>query len=223
MYGYDNWGYGYGYGYGWGPNNAPRGTDDNCAVCAGGRVGCGWTTYHNNELLGSFCRTVKFTKLERRCICGEEIDVLVPDRPFFDRLRFDCTKCRDFWAEICVCLPFGDTRDVFIADGPKCEKLLPLESAKNGFIISCDQIQPFTSGHGKLKMVACFQKHNNHISIANYFRKHAKCDCREEFFGRDEKGCGCGCGEFEDVDGYVDGRDGYIDGNVDGMADGYQA
>lgn len=206
MYGYDN----YGYGYGWTRGNVVKGTDDNCASCAGGKLGCSpWTTYHNNELLGSCSRTVKFTKLERRCICGEEIDVLVPDMEFFDRLRFDCSRCREFWAEICVCLPFGDTRNVFLSDGPKCERLLPLESAKNGFIIAMDQIQPFTSGHGKLKLVACFDKHNNHVTIANYFRKHAKCDCREDCC---EKTNDCCCGDFDGIDG----RDGYSDGFVNG-------
>lgn len=106
-YGYDGYGYGdgyngFGYGYGWNYGNGIRGTDDNCGACEGGRLGNCWTTYHNNELYGSCSRTVKFIKLERRCICGEDIDVLVPDMPFFDRFRNDCQKCRNFVAEICA-------------------------------------------------------------------------------------------------------------------------
>lgn len=101
MYGYDNWGYGYGYGWN-GRGNAIVGTDDNCGACAGGRIGCGWTTYHNNELYGSKSRTVKFMKAVKRCMGDEEILVLIPDMEFFNRFRNDCRKCTNFIAEICA-------------------------------------------------------------------------------------------------------------------------
>lgn len=101
-YDYDSWGVYNGFGYGANYGNGVRGTDDNCAACAGGKIGCGWTTYHNNELYGSCSRTVKFIRIEKRCICGEDVDVLIPDMEFFDRFRYDCRKCANFFAEICA-------------------------------------------------------------------------------------------------------------------------
>lgn len=126
---------------------------------------------------------------------------------FFDRFRNDCQKCRNFVAEICACIPFGDTRKVFIADGPGCKRLLPLESSRNGFLLQADQIQPFSNGHCKLIMTTCYDCKNDHVTISNYYRAHAKCDCRS---GR----CGCECEKFEGME--REGFEGREDG-VDGM------
>ena len=95
---------------------------------------------HNNNLLGACIRPVMFTKLIRKCIDGEEVDILVADREFFDRLRYDCTRCRSFYAVIATCIEFGDVRPIFLADrkGCECGRLLPLTSARNGFIIHAD-------------------------------------------------------------------------------------
>lgn len=212
--------YNYGYnGWGWnnGWSNPVRGTDDQCSQCTDGRIGCGFSTYHNNVLLGGCKRPVLFTKLIRKCIDGKEIDVLVSDREFFDRLRFDCTQCREFYASICTCIEFGDTRPVFLADKAHCEdgcgRLIPLETSRNGYMIHADQIQPFADSMRVLKLTACFDPCNDHVTISNYYKKHAKCDCR-----CNDVRCGCDCDNF---DGRVDGfRDGMVDGYADGMVDG---
>lgn len=206
---YDGWGWGYGYD-GWNRNAIVRGEVDFCGACEDGKIGCANSTYHNNTLLGSRCRPVLFTKLEKRCINGKEIDILVSDREFFNRLRFDGTLCREFFASICTCIEFGDTRPVFISDN-KCERLLPLETSRNGYLIHADQIQPFSDSLRLVKMTACFDPCNNHVTISNYFRKHVKCDpfCHEE---KEDCGCGCGCGSFEGYNGQDDynGYDGAI-------------
>jgi len=197
-----NWGYGYGYGgYGYGglpfmghdPNDVDRAGTAGCSTCIGGRVGCGTATYHNNRLYGSRSRPVQFTHISTMCLeNGEVVDVLHADREFFNRLRYDCTECREFWAAIDCCIEFGDVRDVFLSDG-KCG-LIPLKTKNNGYMIHADQIQPFAGTRRLVRMTACFDKHNDHVTISTYYRRHAKCDCYESHCGCGEEGCGAGHG-----------------------------
>lgn len=175
--GFQSWGFGKYFEYDF--NDVDRAGAGRCGSCMDGKVGRGMSTYHNNRLLGSCERPVLFTDIKKVCIDGKEVDVLVADREFFDRLRFDCTLCREFFASICTCIEFGDVRPVFISDDD-CRRLLPLETSRNGFMIHADQIQPFADSMRLVKMTACFDPCNEHVTISNYYKRHVKCDCMED-------------------------------------------
>lgn len=135
-------------------------------------------TYVNNHIYGSPCKPVILCKLEEGHHCGEEINILVANREFFEELKCGCDD--DFRRFSCVfafCAPFGNCKSVYIKNG-ECGELIPLRSSCGGFTIKLDQIQYLCNARKLVCLANCYDKHNNHINVLSpVYPKHKKCYC----------------------------------------------
>lgn len=142
--------------------------------CTGGYLGTPISYHHNDYPLGSCHYPIRFINIESQMLNGVEVAVLIPDSLFIDKLQCGCNICAKFFAEICCCIEYGDTRQVYISLDGTTDTIAPL-FGHNGIILQMDCLQPFGNGWRKLPYLAVFDPNNMHFCLYEYYKPHKKC------------------------------------------------
>lgn len=128
---------------------------------------------------GSYHCPVVFNKIVDN---GNGSETLVSDKKFFHTIRCGTENCHMFYAVICPCLEWNDSKIVYVSDDNNVTKM-ELDTRSSGFRVRGYELTPYAGKRRVIQCLACYDEasvgNNYHVNVLSpIIPLHEKCcDC----------------------------------------------